>query len=301
VRSPVRPEARIRGKLSVRQHVVNIPETCCRILIDIITNDYEMSDRDPLDLDKVSPDNRAMKVRSAAEQRHPNRPSRAVGGANLGERAYQQIRTEILFYQLSPGSRVSETSLTQRFDLRQAAVRSALQRLMQEGLVDKADERSLRVAPLTLKDVQDIYGLRMILEPRAAEMAAAAGLAPADLDRLRMISQSSYELASHAQLVEFISANRAFNLTIASAAGNSRLLATITGYVGIRSLNVSAWFQSVHSQIVEALAARDGARASELWITDLRYGARLISDALMTLPELSHVNLGSLAPLSKPQ
>jgi DNA-binding GntR family transcriptional regulator len=269
-----------------------------------------MSDRDPLDLDKVSPDNRAMKVRSAAEQRHPNRPSRAVGGANLGERAYQQIRTEILFYQLSPGSRVSETSLTQRFDLRQAAVRSALQRLMQEGLVDKADERSLRVAPLTLKDVQDIYGLRMILEPRAAEMAAAAGLAPADLDRLRMISQSSYELASHAQLVEFISANRAFNLTIASAAGNSRLLATITGlqdltlrvlYVGIRSLNVSAWFQSVHSQIVEALAARDGARASELWITDLRYGARLISDALMTLPELSHVNLGSLAPLSKPQ
>jgi DNA-binding GntR family transcriptional regulator len=267
-----------------------------------------MSQIGPLDLNVVSPDNRAMTRRPAAEKQRPNRASRTVGAGSLGERAYQQIRTEILFYQLPPGSRVSETSLTQRFNLRQAAVRSALQRLMQEGLVDKADERNLRVAPLTLKDVQDIYGLRMILEPKAAEMAAASGLTPADLDRLRKISQSSYELASHAQLVEFISANRAFNLTIASAAGNSRLLATITGlqdltlrvlYVGIRSLNVSAWFQSVHAQIVEALAARDGARASELWITDLRYGVRLISDALMTLPELSHVNLGSLAPLSK--
>ena len=267
-----------------------------------------MSQSHPLHLAAVSPDNPSMTRSPAAEKHRPNRASRAEGSGSLGERAYQQIRTEILFYQLPPGSRVSETSLTQRFDLRQAAVRSALQRLMQEGLVDKADERNLRVAPLTLKDVQDIYGLRMILEPRAAELAAAAGLATADLERLRKMSQSSYELASHAQLVEFISANRDFNLTIASAAGNSRLLATITGlqdltlrvlYVGIRSLNVSDWFQSVHSQIVDALAARDGARASELWITDLRYGARLISDALMTLPELCHVNLGSLATLSK--
>lgn len=222
---------------------------------------------------------------------------------NLSERAYQSIRTEILFYQLPPGSRVSEASLTKRYDLRQAAVRSALLRLMQEGLVDKVDERTLRIAPLTLKDVQDIYGLRMLLEPRAAELAAGIGLPATDLERLRRISQSSYELTSHAQLVEFLSANRNFNLTIASAAGNSRLVAAITGlqdltlrvlYVGIRSLNVSEWFQSMHLQIVDALSARDGTRASELWMTDLRYGARIISDALIALPEVSGVNLGAV-------
>jgi DNA-binding GntR family transcriptional regulator len=105
-------------------------------------------------------------------------------------------------------------------------------------------------------------------------------------------------------LVEFLSANRDFNLTIASASGNSRLVAAISGlqdltqrvlYVGIRSLNVSEWFQSMHSQIVDALAARDGARVGELWITDLRYGVRIISDALMTLPEVSGVNLGGVS------
>ena len=249
-----------------------------------------------------------MTRRPTAEKNHLDRGSRTEGTGNLGEKAYQQIRTEILFYQLPPGIRVSEASLTQRFNLRQAAVRSALQRLMQEGLVEKADERNLRVAPLTLKDVQDIYGLRIILEPRAAELAAAAGLAASALERLRRISQSSYELTSHAELVEFLSANRDFNLTIASAAGNSRLLATITAlqdltlrvlYLGIRSLNVSAWFQSMHSQIVDALAARDGALASKLWITDLSYGARIISDALVTLPEVSSVNLGSVALLPK--
>jgi DNA-binding GntR family transcriptional regulator len=249
-----------------------------------------------------------MTPRPTVEKNRADRASSSKGAGNLGEQAYQQIRTEILFYQLPPGSRVSEASLTQRFNLRQAAVRSALQRLMQEGLVEKADERNLRVAPLTLKDVQDIYGLRILLEPRAAELAATAGLPAAALDRLRRISQSSYELTSHAQLVEFLSANRDFNLTIASAAGNSRLVATITGlqdltlrvlYVGICRLNVSAWFQSIHSQIVDALAARDSALVSELWITDLRYGVRLISDALMTLPEVSSVNLGNVALLPK--
>jgi DNA-binding GntR family transcriptional regulator len=243
-----------------------------------------------------------------AEKNHLGGESRAEGIGTLGEQAYQQIRTEILFYQLPPGSRISEASLTQRFDLRQAAVRSALQRLMQEGLVEKADERNLRVATLTLKDVQDIYGLRIMLEPQAAQLAAAAGLAAPALERLRSISQCSYDLTSHAQLVEFLSANREFNLTVASAAGNSRLLATITSlqdltlrvlYLGIRSLNVSAWFQSMHSQIVDAVAARDGALASDLWITDLRYAVRFISDALVTLPEVNSVNLGSVTLLPK--
>ena len=220
--------------------------------------------------------------------------------ANLGERAYQRIRADILFYQLPPGSRVSEASLTARFNLRQAAVRSALVRLVQEGLIDKSDERSPRVAPLTLKDVRDIYALRMLLEPRAAELAAALSVAPVILDQLRRISQSRYELTSHEELVAFLKANREFNLLIASCAGNARLVSTITHlqdltlrvlYVGIRSLNVSEWFQTTHLQIVDAIASGDGGAAAELWTTDLRYGERLISDALVTLPEVSEVNL----------
>ena len=177
-------------------------------------------------------------------------------------------------------------------------------RLIQEGLIDRTDERSPRVAPLTLKDVRDIYGLRLLLEPRAAELAAGFGVATRDLERLRRISQSRYELASHRELVEFLKANREFNLLIASYSGNTRLVAAITQlqdltlrvlYVGIRSLNVSEWFQTTHLQIVDAIAKREGARAAELWSTDLRYGERLISDALMTLPELSEVNLAGVS------
>ena len=230
----------------------------------------------------------------------PKRRPGADRTASLGEQAYQHIRSEILFYQLPPGCRVSEASLTARFKLRQAAVRSALLRLAQDGLVDRSDERCPRVASLTLQDVRDIYGLRIIVEPHAAELAAGCGLVKSALARLRQISRSRYELASHSELVQFLRANREFNLHVAAACGNARLLETITHlqdltlrvlYVGIRSLNVSEWFQKTHLQIVEALANRDGATAAKLWVTDLRYGERLISDALVTLPELNQVNL----------
>ncbi len=70
-------------------------------------------------------------------------------------------------------------------------------------------------------------------------------------------------------------------------------------YLGIRSLNVSEWFQSMHSQIVDAVAARTGAPASKLWITNLSYGVRIVFDALVTLPEVSSVNLGGVALLAK--
>lgn len=41
------------------------------------------------------------------------------------------------------------------------------------------------------------------------------------------------------------------------------------------------------------------ALASKLWITDLSYGVRIISDALVMMPEVSSVNLGGVALLAK--
>lgn len=237
-------------------------------------------------------------MRTASRRRIERRTPEESG--SLSEQAYQRIRAEILFYQLAPGTRLPEASLTERFGLRLAAVRSALVRLGQEGLIEKTDERTARVAPLTLTDVRDVYGLRLMLEPRAAALAAEAGVSPADLQRLHSLAESRYEFTNHRELVAFLKANREFNLLIANHSGNARLAAVLTHlqdltlrilYVGIRSLNVSEWFHTTHVQIAAAIGAGDGARAAQLWETDLRYGERLISDALLKLPELSRVNL----------
>ncbi len=58
-------------------------------------------------------------------------------------------------------------------------------------------------------------------------MAAALGLPAPDLERLRKISQSHYDLRSHGELVKFLRANRDFNMRVASACGNARLTESI--------------------------------------------------------------------------
>ena len=135
-------------------------------------------------------------------------------------------------------------------------MRSALLRLLQEGLVDRTDERSPRVAPLTLKDVRDIYGLRKLLEaraPRSSRQSWGSGRRTWSACARSRRAITSCEATPN--WFKFLRANREFNMRVVSAAGNARLTEAIAHlqdltlrilYVGIRSLNVSQWFQATH-------------------------------------------------------
>ncbi|MBA3822111.1 MAG: GntR family transcriptional regulator, partial [Deltaproteobacteria bacterium] len=65
----------------------------------------------------------------------------------------------------SPPYRIRwSVALAARFNLSKAAVRSALARLRAEGLVLAEPRRGHVVAPVTLRDVSDVYELRLLLE-----------------------------------------------------------------------------------------------------------------------------------------
>src|SRR3954462_14840967 len=89
--------------------------------------------------------------------------------------------------ELAPGAGVSEAQLVNEFGLSKAAVRAALARLRAEGLVVAEPRRAHVVAPLTLRDVLEIYDLRLLLEPPGAE-AAAGQIARDELARLRKLA-----------------------------------------------------------------------------------------------------------------
>src|ERR671932_760427 len=92
--------------------------------------------------------------------------------------AYERLRHAIMRLELAPGAGVSEAELVERFGFSKAAVRAALARLRADGLVVAEPRRGHVVAPLTLRDVLEIYDLRLALEPPATQ--AAAGRLPAD-------------------------------------------------------------------------------------------------------------------------
>jgi DNA-binding GntR family transcriptional regulator len=143
-----------------------------------------------------------------------------------GALAYERLRRAVVRLELPPGSAVSEQQLGDRFDLSKAAVRAALARLRAEGLVLAEPRRGHVVAPLTLRDIGEVYALRLLLEPPAA--AAAAGrLEPAALARLRTDVAAPVDVEDAASIDRFLDANRAVHVAVATAAGNRRLAALV--------------------------------------------------------------------------
>src|SRR3954462_9781633 len=90
----------------------------------------------------------------------------------LTERAYERLRRDIISCVIQPGDEISESQLSGQYKMGKAAVRVALTKLAHDGLVRAIPRRGYMVMPVTLKDLHDVFELRLMLEPAAARMAA---------------------------------------------------------------------------------------------------------------------------------
>jgi DNA-binding GntR family transcriptional regulator len=109
--------------------------------------------------------------------------------------------------------------------LSKTPVREALGWLQREGLVEFAARCRYRVAPVTLKDVRDLFSLRILLEGEA--MALAAGATPTELEAqaLEDLGRIGYDPRDRESIANFLRVNTAFHATLARLGGNRRLAA----------------------------------------------------------------------------
>src|SRR5262249_60487548 len=91
----------------------------------------------------------------------------------LTDRAYERIRHDIIACVIAPGTEISEAQLCAQYKLGKAPVRMALNRLAHDGLVRTIPNRGYMVSPVTVRDVHDVFELRLMLEPQAARMRHA--------------------------------------------------------------------------------------------------------------------------------
>src|SRR5215475_2658555 len=90
----------------------------------------------------------------------------------LTDRAYERIRHDVISCTIAPGTEISEMQLCAQYKLGKAPVRMALNRLAHDGLVRAIPRRGYMVSPVTVRDINDVFELRLMLEPAAARMAA---------------------------------------------------------------------------------------------------------------------------------
>jgi DNA-binding GntR family transcriptional regulator len=184
---------------------------------------------------------------------------------SLAEQAYLRLRQEILVCTLAPGQVVTERELAGRYEMSKTPVREALTQVCHDGLVQRLPGRGYMVAPITVKDLRDLFGMRLILEVAAAERAAREP-SPALVAELRMLSSISYDPEDPQSHVQFLNGNRIFHLTLAHGAGNRRLTLALEGllleldrsfYLGLRLRDSSGEMKREHEEVVDALEAGD--------------------------------------------
>lgn len=103
-----------------------------------------------------------------------NTPIKALPRRSLETRAADELREAIVLRRYEPGSRLTETQLAALLGVSRGTARSALQKLLSEGLVAQRPYASWEVVGLSAADAWELFTLRGALEGLAAELVTAA-------------------------------------------------------------------------------------------------------------------------------
>ncbi len=216
--------------------------------------------------------------------------------------AYAAIKRDIIRCELKPGSQVSESGLVERYDIGRAAIRTALNRLFQERLVQPVPRQGYVIAPITFKNVRDLFAVRLLLEPEAASLAAAHA-SPNELEELaELCRKARYRLGDTASAEEFLRQNTAFHVGIARVSGNERLTSIIAGLLDemerlfhfglmLRDRNDEMYHE--HHDLVEALMAGESDRAAQVVTEQINAAQKMVTDALLSSDSVLAMNLAA--------
>jgi DNA-binding GntR family transcriptional regulator len=204
------------------------------------------------------------------------------------EIAYHYISERIQRRQILPGDLLSENSLARECKMSRTPVREAIRRLAQEGALVVLPNRGVVVARLTMEDLDEIYGVREVLEGLAARLAAQR-ISEAGLARLRELLDGMERALGAGEHSQFSRLDMEFHGEVAKQARNKRLMALLDT---MRTANAAAYFSpslqernprgrtslSEHRSIYEAIAAHDAETAERRTRDHARLAVR---DALM--------------------
>ena len=130
-----------------------------------------------------------------------------------------QLKQEILSGRAKPGDRLAESAVAQRLGVSRVPVREALFSLEREGLVEFSATGRAFVRDLTPQDCEELFVVRLTLEPVAARLAA-----PHLKDDCRRLEQNVAATRRAQSVGEVTRLDLEFHQLILDAAGNARLL-----------------------------------------------------------------------------
>jgi DNA-binding GntR family transcriptional regulator len=176
---------------------------------------------------------------------------------------YDRLRDAIVRGDLAPNTRLVEADVGTTFHMARSAVRNALIRLEQEGLVVRERHRGARVRHVSDEEAVEILQVRAVLEGLAVRQAAQR-IDKAGIERLEACLARHRELLEYGDLLGASDANAELHAALLEISGHRtavRLIHALNAqtvryqYRTILIPGRPAASQAEHAEIVEAVVA----------------------------------------------
>lgn len=203
------------------------------------------------------------------------------------ERVYGQVRDMAIRFELRPGDRINEVELARRLDVSRTPLREALNRLTSDGFLDFRSGRGFYRRDLDVKEVIDLYEMRLKLEVASVELATERAT-PEGIAALREFLAESRKEDPARSVEELVDLDERFHIGLAQLSRNGELAAMLHGInARIRFVRWVAMeqgkrprTQAEHLAILDAVAAGQIDEARSLMIRHIDTRQEAITQAI---------------------
>ncbi len=194
----------------------------------------------------------------------------------LADRVFENVRERIVTGELRGDSPIRQDALAIQLGVSKIPLREALARLEQVGLITSQANRGYTIRGMSADDVEEIYELRLAVEPVAAgygAMHASAADQEAVMEVYRLL-----EAAETGDLAQVAVRNRDFHTALVRPGGRELTTQLVERLAVLAERYVVAHLQPAgrehrahveHRQLIDAWMARDAASVVALMGTHL--------------------------------
>lgn len=215
---------------------------------------------------------------------------RRRGRRSFSDSAYRDLRARILDNRMPSGEQFTEEELASMLKMSRTPVREAMLRLANEGLVEVRPRHGMRVRPVSVGDMREIYEVLTGLESTAAALAAQREDQGDYVSRLREAIVEMDRALERDDRRGWAAADERFHTLLVEAAGNSRISELVQTFFDqshrvrmltlfLRSIPITS--NRDHEAVVDAVAAHDPERAREIHYAHRQKSGQMLVDLLI--------------------
>lgn len=188
---------------------------------------------------------------------------------SLIDKAYQEIRKNILVGKMPPGHKLVVNDLAEEWKISATPIKQALNRLVSEELVEVVPRRGMRVKTYDVEDLRETFEVRTMYELYCCELAVERIDAHPEIEEelAAVLAQSRAIMNDEFNYQTQYHLDEQFHMLLASLSGNRRIIRDFDRlHANIMTFGVYAGRQSPlrrqeqtyeeHSRILAALANR---------------------------------------------